>query len=572
VTAALIVVLVLAVIVGWVRVALWQRRASVRAPMWRIAALLALQAACAVLLYLTLRPAEDRAGATTLIVATRGAPGIAAGAFAVALPEAPTLPGTERVPDLATALRRYPAVRAVRIVGAGLEPRDREALRGVAVALDPVPLPRGLTVLAPPPRTAAGAQFRVGGRANDLAGGTAELIDPAGTRVAQQLLTPAGRFVLTGTARAAGLATFTVRLRDARRAIVATADVPVRVVDDARPRVLLIGGAPGGELKYLRRWASDAGYAVQAQFAAGGGVTLGDAPVALSPATLARFDLVVLDERSWAAAGGGGRAALAGAVRGGLGLLLRVTGPASPETRGQWRSLGLAVSAGAETKALRLADDPPGDPVLTRASVAIGGVETLPLLRAADGSVVAAWRASGRGRIAVTSVLDSFALLLGGEDARYDALWSAVVTPLVRASDGAEALIDPLPIAGQRVALCGVAEGAVVADPGGATRRLAIDPGAGAERCAGLWPTVAGWHELRQGARRQPFFVYPAGALPGVRARERREATQRLVAGVVPEVRGIATRAGVPWLWPLAFLICAGLLWWLERRRPARAA
>ena len=53
----------------------------------------------------------------------------------VALPEAAASDGSERVPDLGTALRRHPDVRTLHVVGDGLEARDRDALGKASDAL-----------------------------------------------------------------------------------------------------------------------------------------------------------------------------------------------------------------------------------------------------------------------------------------------------------------------------------------------------------------------------------------------------------------------------------------------------
>jgi hypothetical protein len=67
-----------------------------------------------------------------------------------------------------------------------------------------------------------------------------------------------------------------LRVKAAGGKVVEQADVPVRIEADAAPRLLILAGAPGPEVKYLRRWATDAGFAVNTQMSAGGGIQLGD--------------------------------------------------------------------------------------------------------------------------------------------------------------------------------------------------------------------------------------------------------------------------------------------------------
>lgn len=602
--------LALTVVLAWVRLWLWQRSASVasRSRGWRLAALWLLQPLCAALLYFTLLPPTLPTEAGTLVVATAGATRTgaqAAGDRLIALPEAPTLPAAERVPDLATALRKHPGLQRLRIVGAGLEPRDREAARGLPLAFDAPALPRGVVRLDGPRQVAAGAAFQVGGQINGMDKGSVELIDPAGRRVDALSLPATGDFVLAGTARVPGLATFTLRVRDAQRKSLEDVPVPVSVTADPAPRVLLLAGAPSPELKYLHRWATDAGLPLHIQLSVGGGLQLGDAPLRLDTATLQRFDLAVLDERSWAALGANERAALIKAVRKGLGLLLRVTGPLPDTTRRQWQALGFALTAGADTAAVRLpaesideealrarrgpgtadtATAPNGaqdeNPALTRRALKLGGGDATPLLRDADGNVLAVWRAEHRGRIAVWSMTDSYALVLSGQGARHAELWSSAFATLVRAQTYSAPRIDPQPREQQRLSVCGLPGKSRVSAPDGKTTTLLPDPGASDSTCAAYWPQQPGWHSLLQtGAEARespwPFFVYAQDAAPGLHAAELRDATSRLqtmtVGGVEkssePEAHG---RRGPSWPWFLAWLASVGLLWWLERARAGR--
>ena len=118
------------------------------------------QAAAALLLYLAMFPPSTRTTPAALVVVTAHATDeqlaqlarIEPQARVVALPEAPASGAVERVADLATALRRDPAVERVRIVGAGLPQRDRDAARDLSLEFDPAPLPRGLIELRSPRR------------------------------------------------------------------------------------------------------------------------------------------------------------------------------------------------------------------------------------------------------------------------------------------------------------------------------------------------------------------------------------------------------------------------------------
>ena len=602
-------VLAFAVLLGWAGVLVRQWRAvpAQRSRAWRIAALVVAQPLCAALLYFTLWPPTLPGKAGTLIVATGGTSRQALGevgdaSAVVALPEAPALAGVVRTPDLATALRQHPGVREVRIVGAGLSPRDRDALRGgIAVAFDPAPLPRGLVELEAPQLVATGAGFQVGGRTNDLRGGYAELLDPGRRRVDRVALDAQGRFVVNGLARMPGAAVFTLRLRDGAQRVVEDVEVPVLVESLPAPRVLVLAGAPGPEVKYLRRWARDAGLSMHTQIAVGGGVQLGDAPLALNAATLGRFDLVIVDERVLSSLGEAQRGALNEAVRNGLGLLVRVTAGLSETDRRRLLALGFDVSDGRDTLVMRLATaseddairarigpgtrdaprahDAPVDalPELSRRDVRISANDGVDLARAADGAVLGRWRAHGRGRVGVWVVGDSYRLALAGRDDVYGQLWSGTLATLSRAQKMSMPSIDGDPRVGRRVALCGVAADAKVSGPGGHAVGIARDPATGTRACAAFWPTQAGWHLLQSGDHLQPFHVRTVTAAPGLLASETREAMLRLAAAApvasAQKTDAVAPRhPGARWPWFLAWLFASGALWWFERSRSGRRA
>ncbi|MGJ8478413.1 carboxypeptidase regulatory-like domain-containing protein [Sphingobium yanoikuyae] len=582
-----------AVLVGWARLLLRQRSAGdLGARPWRLATLLLLQPVVALLLYFGLFPPALPVAGGTLTVATQGSWRLAPagkGAHLVALPEAPDVAGAQAVPDLATVLRRYPDTRRLVILGQGLVARDRDAAKGLAIDYTPPAAAAGLVALARPDRIAPGATFAVGGQVAGLPKAQVELLDPAGRVTDAAPVDGDGRFSLTGTARAAGTAEFTLRLRRADGGLVEQAVVPLLVEGDAAPRLLILAGAPGPEVKYLRRWATDAGYAVTVNMSAGGGIALGDAPVAINATSLRRYDLLVVDDRAWSGLGGG-RGAVLQAVRGGMGLILRGGGPADGALRGQWRALGFDLSGGngvapialpaplaadrARTRAgIGSADIPAdlniGDDLLPEAirmdGVPAGG-DVVPLVQDAAGTALAAWRALGAGRVAVWTGLDSFGLVLSGRGDLYGDWWGRMMSAVVRPAPGSVAAFTGPAWVGERISLCGLKPGASV---DGAP--LAIDPTTG--DCAAWWPDRAGWHQVRRtdGAS-TAFYIYPANALPALRIAQMHQA-MTLLQGADQKTDSATAARSVPgpsWPWLIGWLIASALLWWFERSRIGR--
>ena len=572
------------------------------------AGLLLMQAAVTVLLYLTLVPPLQRVPGGQLTVLTAAADQVrwsaVPGETVVALPEATKAAGALAAPDLASVLRQHPGTPSLRLIGDGLSARDRDVALPRGVRIESPNAPQGWIALQPPAVTAPGAVFTVSARAQGVPSARAELVDPAGVVIDRATPDADGRVQLSGVARVAGQSVFGLRLLDAESHVIDTLAVPVDTAAAATPRLLILAGAPGPEFKYLRRWSTDAGLRVQAQANAGGGVSLGDAPIALTAASLAGTDVVLLDERSLAGLSAVQRSALQQAIRGGLGVLVRTSGPLNDSARQALRGWGMPVSGNNQAAPLTLPADadaallqarrgpqrPASDttayieeadtashqasvPVLERLGVAVN--DATPLLHDDKGNAIGGYRLLGRGRVALLPVTDSYRLVLAGRDDRHAELWSGVLARVARPLPAADAprVDTDTPWAGERVALCQLREPAQVRAPDGALIALRIDPASGAERCAGYWPTLAGWHQLQQGESRHAFYVFDPAAARSLHRQQLREATaQRLAVGTAAPSAGVIETPGPRWPWLLAFVLAAGLLWWLERRRVARPA
>ncbi|MEO7433680.1 MAG: hypothetical protein ABIR62_17070, partial [Dokdonella sp.] len=139
--------------------------------------------------------------ANELVVLTPGATpaqtaALSSASTVVALPGSGASRTIESVPDLGTALRRHPQSQQLRIVGAGLPPRDRDAAHGRVVRFDPAPAPTGVVELHVSEAIRAGSTWRVSGQIDGVAHARVELRDPAAAVVASTAVDDAGRFSL----------------------------------------------------------------------------------------------------------------------------------------------------------------------------------------------------------------------------------------------------------------------------------------------------------------------------------------------------------------------------------------
>lgn len=563
--------LVLALVAVAAPLRLWRQTGGARG--WRRNLLLALQPLCALALYLTLYPPSRPVEGGTLEVLTAGATSAASGAATVALPEAGAPAGATPVPDLATALRQRPGTARLRVIGRGLPARDRDAVAGLPLQFVPAAQLPGLVWLSAPGPVAPGNDFSVRGVLAGMPEARVELLDPAGRRVDAAAVDAQGRFTLQGQARMAGQTLFAVRVLDRAGAERERQPLPLQVVETPALRVWIMAGAPQPEWKYLRRWAADAGLSLHTQIAVGSGLQLGDAPLPMDAATLDRFDLLWLDQRALASLSRAQRQTVLAAVRRGLGVLVRLDGPTDAGLRQALAQLGLPMRGGEGTASLAVAFNAAGEP--SAALNVRDYAPTVPLaVLASDAKQrpYAWWRAAGAGRIGVTTLTDSYRLPLAGDAGSHGRRWSQAVASLARArrSPQAEVELPALAWAGERVAVCGVGEGAQVLDPTDAHQRLQRDAATGARACAAYWPSQAGWHVLVQGEQRHAFYVRdPAQARAWYQHDLAAATAQQVRAAAAGPIAQAPALPGSRWPAWWAFVLLVAASWWLERPRRA---
>jgi hypothetical protein len=525
----------------------------------------------------------------------------------VALPEAGDAPGIERAPDLASALRKAPDARHMHIIGDGLVARDRGATQGRTLDVAQPPLPPGISEIDVPDPLRPGQRFAIAGRVALPTRGVLTLLDPAGTAIDRTTSGPDGRFVLHTVAADSGPYLTTLQLDDDSGARIETLQVPVHVAAPARPRMLLLSGSPGAELKYLRRWAIDAGIELSSRVQLTERVALRRGEAGLDAATLQSLDVVIADDRAWFALASAERELLLDAVRGGLGLLLRLTADPDEDQRRALRALGFEVEVvdgsrgieidGAVDRSEATAPVTPaassgsdvaattssasgtrattGRPIpLTRRPLVVRSSDATPLVVASNGDPLGSWRPSAQGRIGLWWLSDSFRLVLGGADAVHGDLWSHAITTLARPHAAAAATFDTnAPRVGTRVSVCHIGNDTRATAPDGTTTPLLVDPASG---CAAYWPTIDGHHRLHDDNDSTRWLhVRPHLDAPALAAAALQHATRRIAetgAGADPTpqqtIRGERTgHPAPPWLFLIAWLALFALAGWLERRR-----
>ena len=421
--------------------------------------------------------------------------------------------------------------------------------------------PNGLVELSAPASVRAGSRFDISGRVEGERGGRIDLRDPAGALIAQSASADDGAFAFSAQAKSAGTADFSLRVFDRNGTSIEDLALPVSVRSGAICACSLLAGAPDPDLKYLRRWAADAGVQLTSRIALSDGVAIADGAAALTPDSLARTDIVIADERAWKTLDAHAKASLTDAVA-------RWARPFSAHHRDRCRTTSRrngAVSdsmcarrtshkrchSSSEAARRRQLRSSRGAPIRSMR------VDATPLLRAGDGSALALWRAEGEGRVAVWWLADSYRLALGGDPGAFGTLWSEALETVARARGTAtpdlpgEARVD------QRSVICGLGDDAFVEQPDAKHVALTIDTDRGTTRLRGVlaFATPAGTRSS-PGGTRWPFRVRDAKDGASL-ARARDADATRMLAGRPLAESSSATRSIPAPRWPFFLAVAA---------------
>ncbi len=469
--------------------------------------------------------------------------------------------------DLAALRRHRPDLREIVVAGWGLSADELLRAGDLRIAFAPSPLPVGVRSIEWPTRIVLGEEVRLRGEATP--GAWLHVRARGGAGDSAQAGADGG-FELGFTPQAVGLLTFELRSPGA----VDTGAVDVR--EPQRPAVLVVEGTPGFELAHFRRWHARRGGKIAARTTVSRGrvrtTAVNGAPAPgrdLSAGTLRAYDIVVMDAAAARALGRGEVQALRDAVRrDGLGLFLagdppRLEGLPAP-----------ATTRGASPRALRVR--PTGSaslspPVTTEAWIPLAGEAGTVILEDHAGGAIAAWEASGAGRIGASAVRNPSRWILEGDSAAYDRYWTTILAALGRPrpawrSPAALPAETDRPLS---LTWPGRLDTALVAGGGTIDTLFPTPDPDSLAWSAAWWPRGPG--EFRVAAPEDTLRLLAAapGSWRAARAAERARAT-RLFSAVHHHVPGSSdSRAAAPvppWFFMALFTGAAGWLWW-ERRR-----
>ena len=504
------------------------------------------------------------------------------------------MPKAQPLTSLLTLAEHRPALRRLHILGHGLPGADLPILGPVAVRQHPGAPAAGFTTAFWPARLALGEVLQVEGTVAQLqSAGTAWVVLRAAGAGRDSVPLPAsgsGAFHLRYQPKTAGLAIYELLLRRPGQPP-RTEPVPVEITPPALPAVLLLAATPSFEFKFLKSYLAEAHYPVALRTSVSRGLVQTDFVNLprlnlehLTPALLARHEVVIADAATLGALSGTETQALQAAVRNGrLGLVVLAEPAPLPRTTPARADFAVVPRPPAPAGLPALAW--PGAPGEARAPLPAQlrpQPNLHPLITGPQQAIAAARRRVGLGAVVVSVVPETFRWGLQGHATVYASFWNrllqAAVPPALAAATWQLGTRWPRP--GQPLTLL-LAAGAmpperpsVAALAGGPAVRLALrqDTRLPEWSTAHYWPGTAGWQRVSGPGRTSfHFYVYPPAAWMVPELQARQQALAGRAAGAAQAAKAaLAAPYTVEEPWPSGwfmglFLLATGYLWLEEK-------
>lgn len=337
--------------------------------------------------------------------------------------------------------------------------------------------------------------------------------------------------------------------------------VPVRVVERSKTAILMLGGAPSFEYRFLKNYLAEEGFGVAERIQISTDVYRDSftnlkrrSLSSLTSEKLTDFQLVVLDASSYNMLGRGEMNRLKEKLKKGeLGLIWTANDVANDLVRTE-RSVEERVEF---TKGLNVVD------LGTNTERLLGSNGVISFQNKEVGEVLEV----GLGKIILPRVISSYSLILKGEEELYAQLWQRLLQPAI----GADWNVNPVgtpsfPRVGEPMNLAfanGEGDESMVID----STRLAKE-----ERWYQLgkwestyWPKKKGWNSLDGTSTK--FFVFDSTDWPNqkkITKQTRTEMYGRTITSQSTEIKQIDQPIS-KWIFFITFVISFGFLW-LEQR------
>jgi len=487
------------------------------------------------------------------------------------------------IPDIDYFLASRPDYQTLHILGYGLESNEIKSLKTKNLIFHPSALENGVNSISWPGKIHSGEQLLVQGRYNNTTGSEVKLIlQGLGTNLDSVIIRKEtwNDFELKCIPKHLDKAVYSL-LTIVDNDTLSREELPVLVKERETLRVLILASSPDFENKFLKNWLSEQGYRVSIR------TTISSAKYSteflnsrkndlnrINTTLLNDFDILIGDMSELSHLSSTENQAVQNQVNNGMGLIIKADA-AEPGNGFYRKAFILRESKKVIPKTIKLSWE--GHSAIKTVLQGGNSIEiiaqygTQSLVKNASGDILLNSKLSGKGRMLLTIINDSFTWILGNNMEDYSSFWSYILEKAGRKKENVESFaIDNLPVINKKTGIEFQSETGTI--PGIQINKESITfkqhPVMSFLQTGLFWPAHPGWQSIQsESVDTNWFYVFDKNAWNVVKASEKLKNTRifikRSEEKITSEKEAIEVYEDtVPSIWfYILFLLCCTYLW-----------
>ena len=328
------------------------------------------------------------------------------------------------------------SLTTVYVLGEGIKPFDFSRFNNIAVEYFPAKIPLGITQLTYTKKISLGEKVEVIGSYNQPVNGSFLVFEDSrgnGLDSIQFVESSFTDFTLSGSPKASGNYVYQLSEKDSAGVVINSNPLPIEIKQKQPLRVLILNNFPTFETKYLKNFLSEEGHevVVRSQLTKGKFkfeyFNTTSLPVyQFTDEILKQFDLVIVDADTYFSFGSTIKNRFEKNIReNGLGVFIQPS--------------DFIFNRSASWSYFRFNRDDIKEVQILNSTIAL---EKYPYefdeeflvspIIVGDGKTIAAYKQMALGRVATTTLLGSYQMLLNGSDQTYKSIWTNILDEIAK--------------------------------------------------------------------------------------------------------------------------------------------
>lgn len=328
------------------------------------------------------------------------------------------------------------SLTTVYVLGEGIKPFDFSRFNNIAVEYFPAKIPLGITQLTYTKKISLGEKVEVIGSYNQPVNGSFLVFEDSrgnGLDSIQFVESSFTDFTLSGSPKASGNYVYQLAEKDSAGVVINSNPLPIEIKQKQPLRVLILNNFPTFETKYLKNFLSEEGHevVVRSQLTKGKFkfeyFNTTSLPVyQFTDEILKQFDLVIVDADTYFSFGSTIKNRFEKNIReNGLGVFIQPS--------------DFIFNRSASWSYFRFNRDDIKEVQILNSTIAL---EKYPYefdeeflvspIIVGDGKAIAAYKQMALGRVATTTLLGSYQMLLNGSDQIYKSIWTNILDEIAK--------------------------------------------------------------------------------------------------------------------------------------------